>query len=101
MVAWLYALAGLIAPVVAAAATISDSATFFSTHPSIEYFPRSDCVHYTFWICSGRNYAWQYYDYEDHRTGLDRSFAIVTNEYNDDMGNGPREIIFTLPRGMC
>ena len=36
MTAWLYAFAGLIAPVVAAATTYN-SATFFSTHPSIEY----------------------------------------------------------------
>lgn len=80
--------------------TSTDLSTYVyhSTHPSIHYLPRSDCVHRIFgkW-CKGRNYAWKRQDYvvESRR----KSVAEVNNEHNNGYGNGAREVRFDLPSG--
>lgn len=81
--------------------SIGRTITYHSTHPAIEYFPKSDCVHRLFgkW-CKGRNYAWKRYDYAaDSLSTTRRSAAVVTNEHNNGYGNGPREVKFVLPSG--
>lgn len=102
MVVWPLALLLLASPVVGTETELSDlseSVILLSSHPSIEYFPESDCFHRTLWWCSGRGYSWGDYDYRDEHTGLFRSFALVTNQHNNHLGNHYREIIATLPPG--
>lgn len=75
--------------------------TYYSTHPSIHYLPRSDCVYWRFGMwCTRRDYAWKRIDYiVEPSSSMRRSAGEVNNERNDRSGNGPREVQFDLPPG--
>lgn len=78
-----------------------DTIIYYSTHPAISYFPKSDCVQRS-WSgsCTEQDYAWTAYDYvADPLSTTRRSAAVVTNEHNNDFGNGPREVKIDIPAG--
>lgn len=81
----------------------STAITYYSTHPSIQYHPASDCVFTVIgkW-CTARDYPWKHNVYELNTTlGAERrSAALVTNERNNDEGNGARNVVFSLPPGV-
>lgn len=66
--------------------------TLHSTHPLIEYSPRTECTRWFLFLCVSQEYAWRSEDYLSEETNLNRSMGATSLRSPDSQ----REIVVKL-----